>query len=299
MSDTRSMKSLSESLGPAHGIQECQGTYRKHMEARRKRYFEGLLPVPYHHSQQPARTSTLSIGTNEFRHWLSETRFLKRDSENGSPRLYPTHWNANVAQQQDVAGMADKQFKHGSVPLWAQTLDELFPTPGENLSSGDPLTDSPVVHAREVARMTAHAQDFADKCNAGDRSLFLAPSHPGLSIFPAPSVPEIRQTTVSQIHGVPSFPGQQDVRTRMPVAEMDGYPQPSEHVSCVAPSRPGSHSTLNDTQRRGRKISNTARICPSSCSPRKSQIYDLDRIRTRPHTSRDARRRTPSAAGNI
>lgn len=290
-------ETLSDSLGPAHGIQECQGTYRKHMETRTKLYFEGLASVPYHHSQQPARTSPLldrkpPLRTNEFRHWLSETRFLKHDGINGSPRLHPSHRNANVAKQQDMDGVIDKQYWQRTNPYWIQTLDELFPPPGDNLN---PITDSPVVHTREVTRMTTHARDVADKCSAGDQLLFSVTSSPSLPIVPDTSVAEIRQTGQAQFHGLSGFPGTQEVKTRMPVVNTDN--QWLEHVPCVAHS--GRGAALSETQRRGRNMSNKAQCRLPSSSPRKLQIRDRDRVWTRPVTSRDARRRTPSAAGDI
>lgn len=170
-------ETMSDSLGPANGIQECQGTYRNHMQARAKLYFEGLLSAACHHSQQPARPSTSSdrkppLGTSEFRHWLSESRSFKRDGTNGPPRFHP-HQNANVAKQHDINGVTDKQYRQISIPHWIQTLDDLFPAPGDNLNGNDTITDSPVVHAREVSvRMTAQARGVADKCNAGGRLLF-------------------------------------------------------------------------------------------------------------------------------
>ncbi|KAH0837979.1 hypothetical protein J3R83DRAFT_6216 [Lanmaoa asiatica] len=298
-------ETLSDSLGPAHGIQECQGTYRKHMEARTKLYFEGLVSVPHHHSQQPARTSTSldrkpPLGTNEFRHWLSETRFLKRDGINGSPRLHPGpgHRSVNVAKQQDTDGITDKEFGLISNPYWIQTLDELFPTTGDNLNSTDSITDSPVVRTREVTRMTAHARGVADECSAGDQLLFSITSNPSLPILPVTSVAEIQQTSGHAFHGLSGFPGPQDVVTQMPVAEMlNSHPQWPDRVPHSAPS--GRGAALGETQRRGRNMSNNARIRLPSPGPRKPQIRDLDRIWTRPVTSRDARRRTPSAAGDI
>ncbi|KAF8559986.1 hypothetical protein OG21DRAFT_13374 [Imleria badia] len=277
-------ETMSDSLGPAHGIQECQGTYRKHMQARAKLYFEGLLSVPYHHSQQPARTSTTSdrkppFGTNEFRYWLSETRFLKRDGANSSPRL---HQNANVAKQQDINGVTDKQYRQIPIPHCVQTLDDLFPTPGDNLNSNDTVTDSPVVHTREVMRMTAHARGVADKWSAGV------------------SVAETAQTNHAQLHGLPGFPGAQEVKAGMPLAEMsDSHPHWPECVPYVAHSGQHPAPSVNDTQRRARNISNNVRVRLPSYSPRKPQIRDLERIWTRPVTARDTRRRTPSAAGDI
>ncbi|KAG8219460.1 hypothetical protein J3R82DRAFT_388 [Butyriboletus roseoflavus] len=293
-------ETLSGSLGPAHGIQECQGTYKKHMEARAKLYFEGLVPVPYQHSQQPARASTLldrmaPLGTNEFRHWLSETRFLKRDGIYGSPRLHPNHRNANVAKQQDSDGVNDKQYWQRSIPHWIQTLDDLFPPPGDSLNGSDLITDSPVVHAREVIRMIAHAQGI--QCSAGDQSLCSITSSPSLPILPDASVAEFRQPDHAQFHGLSGFPGPQEVRTRMPLAEMDSHPQWREHIPYIAHS--GRGTALTETQRRSRNMPNNARSHLPSSSPRKPQIYDLDRIWTRPVASRDARRRTPSAAGDI
>lgn len=290
-------ETLSDSLGPAQGIQECQGTYKKYMDARKKLYFEGVVPAPYQHSQQPARTSTLldrktPLGTNEFRHWLSETRFLKRDGINGSPRLHSIHRNVNVANQQDTDGVNDKEYRQRSIPYWIQTLDELFPPPGD---SGDPITDSPVVHTREVTRMTAHAQ--GGECSAGDHLLCSVTSSPSLPIFPDASVTKIRQPDHAQFHGLSGFPGSQEVKTRMPVVEMDSHPQWLEHVPYIA--RSGRGAALTETQRRRRNMSNNAWSLLPSSSPRKPQIYDLDRIWTRPVTSRDARRRTPSAAGDI
>ena len=290
-------KTMSDSLGPAHGIQECQGTYRKHMEACTKLYFEGLLSVPYHHSQQPARSNTLSdrkppLGSNEFRHWLSETRFLKRDGTNGSPRFHPGHRNADVAKQQDIDGVTDKQYREIPMPIphWIQTLDGLFPTPAD---SDTTITDSPVVHTREVIRMTTHARGVADDCSAGGWLLFSAGSRPSLPSLPITSVAETQHIGHAPLHGLSGFPGTQEVKTRMPVAEMNGHPLWPEHVPYVAYS--GRGAALGDTQRRSRNMSNNA----LSRSPRKLQIRDLDRIWTRPVTSRDARRRTPSAAGDI
>jgi len=255
---TGDLQTMSDSLGPAHGIQECQGTYRMHMQARTKLYFEGLLSVPYHHSQQPARSNTLSdrkppLGSNEFRHWLSETRFLKRDGSNGSPRLHPGHRNADEAKQQDTDGVADKQYREISVPHWIQTLDELFPTPAD---SDGTITDSPVVHTQEVTRMIPHVRGVADD-------------------YPSDHISRRNST-----YWPCSTP-----RTFGPL-----WP---EHVPYVAYS--GRGAPLGDTQRRSRNMSNNA----LSRSPRKLQIRDLDRIWTRSVTSRDARRRTPSAAGDI
>ena len=295
-------ETLSDSLGPAHGIQECQGTYRKHMEARTKLYFEGLVSVPHHYTQQPARTGTLldrkpPLGTNEFRHWLSETRFLKRDGMNSSPRLHLSHRNTNVVKQQDVDGVTDKQFRKRSIPLWLQTLDDLFLTPEGNWNNDDPLTDSPIVHSREVTRTTAHARDVANACSAGDRSLFSVTSTPSLPIFPVTSVAEIRQTGQTQFHGLSGFSGSQEVKMRMPVAETDSHPQWLEHDPYV--THAGQHVALSDTVRRSRNTSDNARNRLPSRSPRKPHIRDLDRIRTRPVASRDTRRRTTSAAGDI
>lgn len=294
-------ETLSDSLGPAHGIQECQGTYRKHMEARTKLYFEGLISVPCHHSQQPARTSPLldrkaHLGTSEFRHWLSETRILKRDGISGSPRFHPSHRNANVAKQQDMDGVMDKQYWQGTNSHWIQTLDELFPPPGDSTNSSDPITDSPVVHAREVTRMTAHTQGVADECNAGDQLLVSVTPSPCLPILPDTSAAETRQTGQAQFHGLSGFSGPQELKTRMSVADMGSHPQWLEHVPYVAHS--GRGAGPSETQRRGHVANNARSRLPSS-SPRKPQIRDLDRIRTRPVTSRDARRRTPSAAGGI
>lgn len=289
---------LSESLGPAHGIQECQGTYRKHMEARAKLYFEGLVPVPCH-AHQPARTSTLldrklSLGINEFRHWLSETRFLKRDAGgiNGSPRLHPSHRNTNGAKLQDVDGMIDKQFRQRSVP---QTLDDLFPAPRDNWNNDDPLTDSPIVHSRVVTRVAPHAPCVADECNAGDRPLFSVTSSPNLPVLPVPSVTEtLHQVDQPRLHGLSGFPGSQNVKIRTLVTDMDGHPQEDDpHITHPA------QLTLGDTLRRSRNMPNNARNRIPSRSPRKPHMRDLDRVRTRPVTSRDARRRTTSAAGDI
>lgn len=170
-------ESIYDSIGPPNGIQECQGTYRKHMQARTKLYFEGLLSVPYQPPQPPVRASTLSdrkppLGTNEFRHWLSETQFLKRDGTNGSPRLYPNHQNANVAKHQEMDGISDKQYRQISIPNWIKTLDDLFPALGGNLNSDDTITDSPVIHSRQVAQLMAQPRVNADKWSAGGWSLF-------------------------------------------------------------------------------------------------------------------------------
>lgn len=294
-------KTMSDSLGPAHGIQECQGTYREHMQARTKLYFEGLLSVPYHHSQQPARSNTVSerkppLGSNEFRLWLSETRFLKRDGTNCSPRFHPCHRNADMAEQQDIDGVIDKQYKQISIPHWIQTLDELFPTPG---NCEDSITDSPVVHTREATRTSAHARDVADEWGAGGRLLFSVTSCANLPILPITSVAETRQTGHAPLHGLSGFPGTQEIKTRMPVAEMNSHPQWPEHVPYVAHSGRGAALSMSDAQRRSRNMSNNALSRLISYSPRKPQIRDLDRIWTRPATSRDARRRTPSAAGDI
>jgi hypothetical protein len=293
-------KTTSDSLGPAHGIQECQGTYRKYMQARAKLYFEGLLSVPYHHSQQPARSNTLSdrkppLGSNEFRHWLSETRFLKRDGTN-SPRLHPSHRNVDVARQQDIDGVTDKQYKQISIPHWIQTLDELFPTPGDG---DDTITDSPVVHTRGVTRMSAHVRGVAGEWSAGGRLLFSVTSTPSLPILPITSVAETQQTGHAPLHGLSGFPGTQEIKTRMPVAEMNSHSQWPEHVPYVVHSGRGATLSMSDAQRRSRNMSNNALSRLPSHSPRKPQIRDLDRIWTRPVTSRDARRRTPSAAGVI
>ncbi|KAI9570216.1 hypothetical protein HD554DRAFT_2084632 [Boletus coccyginus] len=275
-------KTMSDSIGPPHGIQECQGTYRKHMQARTKLYFEGLLSVPYPHSQQLSRTNTLSdqkppLGSTEFRHWLSETKFLKRDGTYGSPRFHPSHRNASMAKQQDVVdgdGVTENQYRQISAHR-IQTLDDLFPTPGDD---DDIITDSPVIHMRrEVTQITAHPRGAADEYSA--------------------RVAETQQTGHAQLHGLSGFPGPQEVKIRMPIAEMDNQQLWPERVPYVASS--GRGASLSDTQRRSRNMSNNARSCLSSCSPRKHQIRELDRIWTRPVTPRDARRRTPSAAGDI
>ncbi|KAG6380832.1 hypothetical protein JVT61DRAFT_5218 [Boletus reticuloceps] len=291
-------ESMSDSLGPAQGIQECQGTYRKYMHARTKLYFEGLLSIHHHHSQQPGRTSTIpdrkpSVGTNEFSHWLSETRFLKRDGTNGSPRLHISHRNANVAKQQDTDGATRKQDRL-SIPHWIQTLDVLFPAPRDALDTNNTMTDSPVVHTQEVTRITTQARGVADECSAGGRLPFSVTPSPDL---PITSVAETQQTGHAELHGRSGFPGTQEVKTRIPFSDMDSHPQWPEHVPYASHS--GQRLALNDTQRRGRNISSNARIRLPPCSPRKPQIRDLDRIWTRPVTTRDARRRTPSAAGDI
>ena len=288
-------ETLSDSIGPAHGIQECQGTYRKHMEARTKLYFEGLLSVPYHHVQQPSRTSTLSdlkppLGTNDFRHWLSETRLLKRDGIDGSPRPHSRHRNARVVKQQDVDGVTDKPSKQRSTPHWVQTLDELFSAPGDNSYDANSLTDSPIVRTREATRMTALAE-----CNTADCPLFSVTSCSSLPVVPIPSVAEIRRTGQPQFHGLPGFSGSLEVKARMPVAESHPeWPKQDPYVT-----HPVQQLAPSDTPRRGRNTSNNARICLISCSPRIPHVRDLDRIRTIPVTSRDARRRTNSAAGDI
>lgn len=296
-------KTMSDSIGPAHGIQECQGTYRNHMQARKKLYFEGLLSVPYPHSQQPSRTNTLSdqkppLGSNEFRHWLSETKFLKRDGTYGSPRFHPSHRNTSVAKHQDVDGdgVTENQLEYRRMSAHRiQTLDELFPTPGDD---DDIITDSPVIHTREVTQMmTAHPRGAADEYSAGGWLLFSVTSSPSLPIPPITSVAETQQTGHAQLHGLSGFPGPQGVRIRMPVGEMDNQQLWPERVPYVASS--GRGASLSDTQRRGRNMSNNAWSRLPSYSPRKYQIRELDKIWTRPVTSRDARRRTPSAAGDI
>lgn len=203
-------KTVSDSLGPARGVQECQGTYRKHMEARTKLYFEGLLSVPCH-SQQPSRTNTLldrkpPLGTNEFRHWLSETRFLKHDGTNSSPRLRAGNRNAiqSVAKQQDIDGVTDQRYRQISIPHSIQTLDELFPTLGDNLN--DITTDSPVVRTRDVTRATTRALRGADECSAGGRLLFSV-TNPKLTYhFDRIS----RRISTPRTFGIPSDTGGQD-----------------------------------------------------------------------------------------
>ena len=274
-------EALSDSIGPAQGIQEYQGTYRKHMEARSKLYFEGLLPR--HDVQQSTRTSTscdrkAPLGTNEFRHWLSETRFLKRDV-NGSPRLPPGYRNANVARHQDVV---EKQSNQRSIPCWLQTLDALFPTPGGNLDKDDPLTDSPIVRAQEITRTTAVGD------GAGDQQLFSVISTSSLSIHPVTSVAETRQAGQAQVHGSFSDSGPQEV-----TGGTDSHPQWPEQDAYVA--YPGHHLAPSDKLRRSRNVPHNSRI---RLSPRQHAIRDLDKTRARPAT-RDARRRTTSAAGDI
>ncbi|KAF8140637.1 hypothetical protein EV363DRAFT_1292678 [Boletus edulis] len=236
-------ESMSDSLGPAQGIQECQGSSNVMAQMARHDYISAI-----------------------------ETRT----------------WRNNRTQME-----ATREQDRLSIPHWIQTLDVLFPAPGDALDTNNTMTDSPVVHT-EVTRINTQARGVADECSAGGRLPFSVTSIPDL---PITSVAETQQAGHAELHGRSGFPGTQEVKTRIPFSDMDSHPQWPEHVTYASHS--GQRLTLNDTQRRGRNISSNARIRLPPCSPRKPQIRDLDRIWTRPMTTRDARRRTPSAAGDI
>ncbi|KAF9225393.1 hypothetical protein BS17DRAFT_872780 [Gyrodon lividus] len=296
---------LSENLGPTHGIQESQGTYRKYMEDRARLYYEDLLSVPQPHTLKSDRPSTSLKRTcgnnNEFRFWLSETKFLQHDGINDLPR--PKH-DPNVTRQHAVASN-DKRNGHRTGRHWGQTLDDLFPTPLQDSSSGFDITQSPVVHAGNLAYMAPWFFTLPkDECSEGDDVLFSAMFDPSIFVPPAQSVAELRQSRRGRFHGLADFPGLQGVTIPAKMEDLER----SLHLQCplgsvLSPGNTGL-STLQDsaedgTLRRTRKGQNNARTRFAPCSAHEPQLRDWDRIRTRSITSRGGRRRTSSAAGGI
>ncbi|KAF9245734.1 hypothetical protein BU15DRAFT_70806 [Melanogaster broomeanus] len=283
-------QTLSESLGPANGIQESQGTYSKHMEDRARVYYEGLLSVPYHHSQRSDRPSTSlkrAFGTDEFRSWLSETTFLKYDGINSSQRDLRSATVPNVIRQH-TAACRDRRNGHGR--RWEQTLDDLFPTELQDLTS----RESPVIHTntedlpyRAPHSVTQLEADFSQR----DDVPFAAISNI--------SVPPVADH--SQFHGLVGFPRTQGVS--LPAVEI-GHPQRSElhlrHPRRSVVLSPGSTGfpTLKDSAPdETQKGQNNTRVAP--CSPYKPQLRDRSRIGAKSIASCGARRRIPSVAGGI
>jgi hypothetical protein len=290
-------QTLSENLGPACGIQESQGTYRRHMEDRGRLYYEGLLSVPHPHSHKSDRPSVSlkrTLGTDEFRFWLSETKFL-----NGSPRAKHDVRGANAV------ALNDKRNRAGYGRHWGPTLDDLFPTPLQDFSDRFDVTESPVTHTGNPPYMALQFFTLPEnEYGQGDDVPLSTIFDQSISVPLAQSVSDLIRSRRSRFHGLAGFPGPQGpmITTDMEEPQRSGLHLQSSPCSAFLSSGSTGLSTLQDSDemlRRSRKEQNNARTRFVPCSPYKPQLRDRDRIRTRSVTSRGARRRTPSAAGGI
>ncbi|KAH7886165.1 hypothetical protein F5I97DRAFT_1221579 [Phlebopus sp. FC_14] len=284
-------RSLSESIGPASGIQESEGTYRKHMENRTKLYFEGLLSAPFQYPQTTTnlhRTSTFV--TNEFRFWLSSTEVLRRNMTHALPK--DKHELKPDAIGQCTVSYGDKNC---AIPdnFLGQTLDDLFPSSSQDSIARLDIMDSPVIRARApdyATRHFAHPEEGSfghggEAVNPPKVPAFSPTSDSTTSAPLARLATELPQSHI-EFQGVNDFPD--PVGPSIPAVEIEGHPK-SEH-----PSSPFVRGLRNT-----RKSQAHVRMRLTPCTPFGAQVRERDRVRARSITSRGSRRRTTSAAGNI
>ncbi|KAI5998006.1 hypothetical protein EDD15DRAFT_283566 [Pisolithus albus] len=138
-------EALSDSLGPPCGIEECVGTYRRHMQDRSRLYYESAHPVDI--PLLPADLNrTPTPETNDFRFWLSSGEIL------GSEHVYPTRVKHDI--QKMVMKQCEDRLSHeccvliGSDQPFMQTLDDLFPTPPTDTRH---VMESPVIRSGQFA----------------------------------------------------------------------------------------------------------------------------------------------------
>ncbi|KAI6136279.1 hypothetical protein F5141DRAFT_20425 [Pisolithus sp. B1] len=263
-------EALADSLGPACGIQECVGTYRRHMQDRSRLYYESAHPV-----DKPLLPSYLNWTpapeTNEFRFWLSSGEIL------GSEQIYPTRSKHDI--QKMVMKQREDRLSHecrvpiGSDQPFAQTLDDLFPTPPTDTRH---VMESPVVRSGQFAV----AFPFYALVPEVEREL----------------PREDRQTEdqfgyyASSIHDFTSVTNQQNANIPFEAVEAESFR--SIPMSLAPCANDHSINTLSDANREARFA--TFNQC-------RSPLRERHGMQTRSTTSRgeSRRRATASAGGGI
>jgi hypothetical protein len=159
-------KSLDDLLGPACGVEEYVGTYRKHMQERSHLYFERLFGnsgATWDHTGLPLKTDSLtSIRKDrvDFRKWLLCDTAGRVDSQLRSisntilPSSTPRKRGQESGDKTTAPSVTDCDNRG---PLFCfspridrsdeQTLDDLFPKPPSDLQCLVDTPDSPLLRA--------------------------------------------------------------------------------------------------------------------------------------------------------
>lgn len=306
-------QSLSSSLGPACGMQECVGTYKKHMQDRSRLYYECLLSISCHsarHLDKPKKTvdlaQTAALNTNEFRRWMAPAEILgcertdirssglKRDGKRTRPKQREEGCNAEPCLI-------------GFDRLSEQTLDDLF----QRIAIDPPMdrsygTESPVIHSQPappiILDLYAQSGDEDEEHGDGehDSSFPDSPKTDVLLSYVQP-LTTIPARHLSQVHGIT------DVASclwtaKISTADMEqsrqGEPPGPRYPPNLCVDSTASPGPSDCGPRLGtRKIHTRARF--AACSPYQSPLRKRGDVKTRSIMSRGSRTRTTSAGGGI
>lgn len=278
-------EALSDSLGPPCGIEECVGTYRRHMQDRSRLYYESAHPVDI--PLLPADLNrTPTPETNDFRFWLSSGEIL------GSEHVYPTRVKHDI--QKMVMKQCEDRLSHeccvliGSDQPFMQTLDDLFPTPPTDTRH---VMESPVIRSGQFAV----ALPFYTLVPEVERKL---PGEDGQMV----------EDRISNILGFTSATNQQNANIRLKAMEAESVqsvpmslpPYANDHSNALSNASRGISSTSRcHARRKGRLDRTETRFATfNRC---RSPLRERHGMQTRSTTSRgeSRRRATASAGGGI
>ncbi|KAL4067367.1 hypothetical protein V8B97DRAFT_959210 [Scleroderma yunnanense] len=289
-------QSLSDSLGPPCGIQECVGTYKYYMQDYSRIYYEPLINCPsIDHTDKPAQgvnlVRVLVSDTNEFQSWLSSGEIPECEGRYSCSRIQ-FDVQRLVSRQHSEVGLSRTTWPDH---LFGQTLDDLFPAlPQELPTDAYDVTISPVVRSHMQPSVAFHLSPLLElECDGTEE----VDNH-SLSRVNSPPL------VLRQLRKIPWY--RSDSHEIMEVTHLEanvsgidlGRSTAAEQCFVVSSTDDTALSGANGiTEHITRYNTRKARVRPqvSVCSPYRSSLREWDGVRTR--STRNTRTRTTSAGG--